>query len=258
MDEKQSIPESAKLKTLFLKWLDNFWYHYKWHTIAVAFVVCILIICISQTASRPTYDAHVIYAGGTDVSKIEGDEDSEFKTLMKAYQRFVPDFDGDGERRINLATLFLPSAEDIKEVESKNDGTEINYTLIADNDEMFRQCMTFGDYYIIILSESLYTEWTKNAENNPFAEIRAYLPEDAEIAENEGENGYRLAGEHGVYLSSTPLADNPGFKDLGEDSIIVMRRFTTFGTQMKGSKATEFYKHNENILRLMLKDQAYS
>ncbi len=258
MNENEKHTENIKSTSRLLRWLDNFWYHYKWHTIAAVFAVFVVVLCILQTCSRPDYDIHVMYAGGTDISRAEVGGESEFRELTKAYQRFVSDFSGDGERRVNLSVLFLPSQEQIKEIESRHDGTEVNYALIKDNKEILRQSIAFGDYYIIILSEALFNEYTKIEKNNPFAEIRPYLPDGAKIAEKEGDEGYRLAGECGVYLSSTPLADNPGFKDLGDDSIIVIRRFTEFGTQFKGEKATEFYERNEKTLRLMLLDEAYS
>ncbi|MBE6634853.1 MAG: hypothetical protein E7617_01455 [Ruminococcaceae bacterium] len=258
MNENEKYTDSPEPKSRFFAWLDNFWYHYKWHTIAALFIVFVLVLCIMQTCSRPNYDIHVMYAGGTDISRAESGGESEFRELTKAYQRFVSDFDGDGERRVNLSALFIPSKEDIKEIESRHDGTEVNYALIEDNKEIFRQSIVFGDYYIIILSESLFIECTKNESNNPFANIRDYLPDNAKIAEAAGDEGYLLAGECGVYLSSTPLYDNPGFSSLGSDSIIAIRRFTEFGTQFKGDAATEFYKHNEMVFRLMLNDEAYA
>ena len=33
----------GSVKSGFTAWLDNFWYHYKWHTIAIAFVIAVVV-----------------------------------------------------------------------------------------------------------------------------------------------------------------------------------------------------------------------
>ena len=43
----------------FLKWLDNYWYHYKWHTIIVAFFLIIGIISTVQIFNRETYEDNI-------------------------------------------------------------------------------------------------------------------------------------------------------------------------------------------------------
>ena len=45
-----------------LKWLDNFWYHYKWPTIIAAFFIAVFAICIAQAVTRSEYDMYVRYA----------------------------------------------------------------------------------------------------------------------------------------------------------------------------------------------------
>ena len=47
----------------FFKWLDNFWYHYKWHTIIAVFAIIVVIVGISQVVSKGTADVGVIYGG---------------------------------------------------------------------------------------------------------------------------------------------------------------------------------------------------
>ena len=45
------------------KWLENYWYHYKWATIIVLFFVTVFAIGIYQMASKSDYDTQIVYAG---------------------------------------------------------------------------------------------------------------------------------------------------------------------------------------------------
>ena len=59
MEENKYTPtEEVEVgKQSFAKWLDNYWYHYKWHTIAVVFVIIVAIVCTVQLINRTVYDA---------------------------------------------------------------------------------------------------------------------------------------------------------------------------------------------------------
>ena len=59
LQEKTIAVEKGK----FLKWLDNYWYHYKWHTIIVSFFLIIGAISITQLFGRVSYDAYLMYVG---------------------------------------------------------------------------------------------------------------------------------------------------------------------------------------------------
>jgi hypothetical protein len=258
---KEKRDESAGIRHPFISFLDNFWYHYKWHTIVALVLIFAIVFSTVQVFNKPKYDLYIMYAGGTDVRMTgSGGEESDYAKLHSAVKRYVADGNGDGERTISLLNLYLPSAEQIKKVESINDGTEINYTLIWQNDESFRQNIVYGNYYVCLISEHLYREWTKEASSNPFTKVTDYLPTDAEYTlgkqDTEAE-GYVLPGEFGVYLSSTPLSERPGFDKLGEDTVLCLRRYTKASSKVSGIAAEDYYANCEQIFRLMLADKAY-
>ena len=63
MDGKIPAGE-IKDKSEFLKWFDNFWYHYKVHTIIVLFALFVLIVCVLQTCTSSSGgDITIMYAG---------------------------------------------------------------------------------------------------------------------------------------------------------------------------------------------------
>ena len=247
---ENELSGDIKIQSPFMKKLENFFYHYKWHTIIAAFFVFILALCVFQTCKKTSYDAYIMYAGGKNLRTMEeGETESTFVILYKTMGFYVGDYDEDGEKNVSFSDIFLPSADEIKKLEEEGNAP---YTLLGDNDELFRNNMLSGNYYVCLLSEYLFNEWTKN-DNNPFVSITDYLPEGAKIANVEGEDGYRLASDCGVYLSSTPLKDEPGFKYLPDDTIICLRKFSKASTP--GRKGENIYKNSEKLLCALLKGE---
>ena len=69
--------------------IENFFYHYKWHTIVAAFVTVILIIVGVQMCSKDDYDSYILYAGGHSISR-QGDSDvAEYVKITSAIKLSV-------------------------------------------------------------------------------------------------------------------------------------------------------------------------
>lgn len=255
-DGKLGGDVKIKIKSPIVTWLENFFYHYKWHVICGAVAVFFLTFCILQTCSRTTFDSYILYAGGKNLRvTAEGEAEATFTPIYQAAQRFVPDFDENGERNISFLDIYLPSSEEIKALESGKEG--VNHSLLAENGELFRTNMLTGEYYICLISKPLFDEWTKNEENNPFVKISLLLPEGAKIAENAEDDGYLLASEWGVYLSSTPTGDNPGFKNLPVDTILCFRKLPVMSSGAS-KKANQAYENAKEVFINILSDEAYS
>ena len=45
------------------KFLENYWYHYKWPTIIIISSILVSIICLVQCTKKDEYDMYVLYAG---------------------------------------------------------------------------------------------------------------------------------------------------------------------------------------------------
>lgn len=53
-------------KSNFKAWLENYWYHYKWHTIIALFLVVTIGVSVTQCAAKPNYDqSAVLYCDRT-------------------------------------------------------------------------------------------------------------------------------------------------------------------------------------------------
>ncbi len=59
------------IKSPFLTWLDNFWYHYKWTVIIVAFFVVTFLVCFVQCNAQQQSDSYVAFAGPAQLSEAE-------------------------------------------------------------------------------------------------------------------------------------------------------------------------------------------
>ena len=55
--------EEYKPRT-FKEKLDNFWFHYKWHTIAILLALVVLCTGVSQCAGRTNYDMEMLEETG--------------------------------------------------------------------------------------------------------------------------------------------------------------------------------------------------
>ena len=228
-----------KLKSPFFKWLDNFFYHYKWHTLVALFLVFTVVVCSLQMCAKTSFDLHIMYAGGGEISQRAAENDlSDYQKFTSSVKSFTDDFDGDGAKNINLQVLYIPTEEEIREIEN-DPRREVNYTLISSNTETFSQNIYFGEYYICLLSENLFANWSKK-DVQIFAAIDGYT--------NGNSEDYVYASEYGVYLSSTELYKLPGFSQLPEDTVICIRVFGDFTDN--DDKAV--YNNSEKTLRAML------
>ena len=81
-----------------LKWLDNFWYHYKWVVIIVTFFLIIGIILTVQLVTRKNYDVYIMYLGDASIP------DTKYQDIMDSFEKIADDYNGDGEILLNFSS----------------------------------------------------------------------------------------------------------------------------------------------------------
>lgn len=228
MDENKNtqIEDIKEEKQSFSKWLDNYWYHYKWHTIAVIFVLVVAIVCTVQLVNRNEYDAVIAYAGSKDVSKkAENGDVAEIVTMQSSLKDVVDDVDENGEVSVSLETFFWLSASEIKALEAelaekREDGgvvEEINYALLTSNRDTVNSLILSSEYFLWFMSDDLYEYIKASSDESRFIDLAA-MPDGDSTAEFYGEDTCA------VYLKSTEFYKMPGICDLPEDTLIVVRR----------------------------------
>ena len=52
----KTYTDGIQVESKFLKWFENYWYHYKWITIGVAILVAVILVCSIQAATKKRED----------------------------------------------------------------------------------------------------------------------------------------------------------------------------------------------------------
>lgn len=97
-----------------LKWLDNFWYHYKWVTLVTIFFVVTLTIIIVQMITKTNPDCNILYGGPAVLTA------NQTKEIENAFNALLPeDYNGDGEKNISLQSITLMTKEQLTAAEAQ-------------------------------------------------------------------------------------------------------------------------------------------
>lgn len=109
-EAKRRAEEQAKLDALKpppspqKKKADNFWYHYKWHTIAAAVVVALAVFFVRDVVLSTDPDATILFVTNTPVSQETQD------ALQAILVEQGIDGNGDGEVSILVDYIYTPPA----------------------------------------------------------------------------------------------------------------------------------------------------
>lgn len=245
MAEKyEKIDGDIKISSPFLKKLDNFWYHYKWHTIAAVAVVIIILVLTLQTCSRTTYDGYILYAGPYEIKKTSsGGNVAPYSTMLSSLKKVCSDFDGDGNINVTLQNLFVLNDEEADELYETTPGQSINTTLVQEDTKMLGQTMLYGDYYVCFLSERLFLEYEERYSGAIFADVSPYL---------DAEKEYELASENGVYLRSLDIYSLPEICNLPDDTVVCLRALSEVSSHLNKKDAEKAYSYGEEIFKNIL------
>lgn len=239
MDEKYPQTEIAP-KGKFFTWLDNYWYHYKWHTLIGAFALIVIVVCTLQMCSKEKYDLYVLYAGDTEISeRANAGGVSPAQTLAQGLRREAGDLDGDGNSAVALQTLFYMTPDQISSF-APEDGYELNLNLLSENAEMLRNQLLMSDYYLLILSREAY-EYHAAALPGVFEDL------SARVAQQKRVDGCA------VLLSETALSALPGFSDLPADTVVCVRALSDVTKKLNKRSAETYHARALTVLDTITK-----
>lgn len=211
MNEEKRPERDIVVESKFVKWLDNFWYHYKWVTIGIAVAAIIFIICIAQSCSKEDRDIMIVYAGPNSLSVSEQEQLGDLMSLM-----LPNDLDGNGESVAHLNTFQIYSEEQIKAIEANTDAD--GKPLIVDRGrntstyQQYSNYMQTGESSVCFLDPWLYEQMLQSNAICPLSEVLSEIPQGA-------------MDEYGVRLGDTELYQNYDLlKLLPEDTVICLMR----------------------------------
>ena len=216
MEDKKIYTEGIQPQGKFMKWLDNYWYHYKWITIGVAFFVVIFLVCTLQTCEKENEDTTVLYAGPYQMSA------REIESFRGVINGLMPeDFDGDGKKYAGIVNYYILSEEQIKEIEAQTDEAgvrlDVNNQYITSNYDSYYDYIMSGESAICFVDKHLYYELAKASRLVPLVSV---LGEDSEYESDE----------YGIILGKTELYESySALRALPEDTVVCFLRQTVAG-----------------------------
>jgi hypothetical protein len=245
MEEKnlKNPTENAKHPTRV--WLENFWYHYKIHTLVAVFVVVALTVILTQMADREEYDVHVVYAGTHHISGSGQNGDiAPHVAMVGSLKKVAGDYNEDGNVNVNLLTYHIYTAKEADEYLEKNPDKSLNEVKMRDERSNLSSNLLFGEYYVYFLSEGLYNEYYEQYEGELFRPLVPFA--------KEGYSGYEYAlGGRGVYLRSLPLKDQPVLADLPDDTVVCLRAVSEVSDAF-GQHNEDMYEASCDVMRRIL------
>ncbi|MBO5897694.1 MAG: hypothetical protein J6R04_01655 [Clostridia bacterium] len=193
-------------KSAFLRWLDNFWYHHKWHTFFGAFILLLLLVMLMQCRNENGNDLVVTYCGpfGFLTAESEGARDALNEAMPQ-------DYDGNGEKYVEFVRYQVYSEEEMIADKEANDGEgTVNVSYNAHQLELFNDFMMTGECSIYLLSPYIYD----------YIQPRGNLKKLAEVMDAVPEHAY---DEYAIRLSETALYQNtPALQLLSPDTLVCL------------------------------------
>ena len=217
-----------------LKWLENYWYHYKWITVIVAFFAVAVLIMTAQFFTRDKYDAMILYTGPRIPNANQTLEiESAFEDVL------TEDFDGNGKREVTLNSMFLMTDEQLKDdryTHDENGNTlYINTKDMVTTKQQFTTQIFVGEALICLLDPAWY---------DLVAKKDAFVPLN-ELVEEVPENTY---DDCALYLRDTGFGEYfTALNTLPEDTLICFRRMSSTSGLKNEKKEEERYEFNKRF-----------
>ena len=213
MNDEKQYTEGISIKgNKFLIWFDNYWYHYKWVTIVVAFAVIVFSVCIIQACSNKKADVIVTYAGPT---YLQVDQKISVEEVLNK------GINGTGEgATIGFKAYYLLTQGQIEQIqkETGSDGYPKHVDTAFNSQEMdnFESQLMSGSGSIILVDKDMYAMFfgsTGETERlQPLNEVLGSTPSNAIDS-----YGIRL-GDTAIYKNSTDLQRLP------EDTVVCLHK----------------------------------
>ena len=178
----------------FWKWLENYWYHYKWVTIVAIFVAVLVVVGVSQMINKEDADVRMVYFGPAAVS---GEQASDIEFAFEQMMKY--DYNGDGTKTVQITVLNYYTeelyAEKMKESEEKGTFFAYDPSNASDTISQLNTLIGSGDTVICLLDDSMYADLKEQGAFETLETVLGYKPEKA-------------LDDYSVYLGDTGLVQS--------------------------------------------------
>lgn len=239
MEEKDKpIEESVAdggvgAKMSFGKWIENVWYHYKWHIIGIAFMLLVVIVCVTQCVGKSSEpaDLRIIYAGSYQVPKTT-DENGKvpFKELSDTLQNLISDYDENGTKVLGFESYYWMSAEELDALAESNaalpmeDRIDVEYhaSVVYQSIVDINNLVQHSDYYVWLISDDLYNYMLRTSGGeNRFLSLENYVENGKTVNYYKDKDG--AVDTRAVYLKDLGISGMGNLSSLPEDTLVVLR-----------------------------------
>ena len=240
-EKLQGSDIKVTLKSPFLKWLDNFWYHHKWKVIIIAFFLIVIVVGVVQMIGKEKYDIEVTIATNT-IFYAENVDKAE-----NALAALMPeDMNGDGKKNVQLNLYKIYSEDEMKaenEKETDAGGNPIIYVDASYNKDQISQFNSYlmtGECTVMIVSRYMYEDLVSRRTDDILLKPMSEIYGD-KLPEGTMPDGY------GITLSKTGAYKNlSAFDWIPGDSVVCIMRPFTFGKgadEEQYAKSVEYFKN---------------
>ena len=210
----------------FKKWLENFWYHYKWPVIIGAFFVIVASVCFSQMATKESYDMYIRYVGDNEITR------ESYQDIKNSFERTKLDANGDKKTAVAFdQVVYISDTENVLINEMNAIAKDTLSALVAQS------------YYIYLMDTAAYEVY---ADYGAFEELGKIFETDmSDIAYDE----------YAVYFNQTEFyKNNPGMEWVDDDVILVLKiaPFKMSTTPTKHAAEIESFEFHKALFKLMI------
>ena len=100
----EAKPSEIEVKpTTFMGKLENFWYHYKVHTLLIFFLTVVIAFVTVQCATREKYDFSVMYFAFEAAAPVQLEKAEAY------FEKYAEDLDGNGEVNVKIVDCSFNS-----------------------------------------------------------------------------------------------------------------------------------------------------
>ena len=218
------------------KWFDNFWYHYKWHTIIAAIGVFAVLFCTLSMCRRREPDYYFYYAGPGEFSGTE--QSAIVDSLGRASGQ-------DGrDAAVSISFLFLMTNDQVARWNEENAGSgyTVSGALIMQNRDLLSDEIMTGNALLFFMDPEVLASTQESSD--AFLKIRQFAPESTPDE--------AFSGEYGIKLSYTVFASDPAFAAFPEGTVLAIRNGISALTLFQREKALENRARYEALLKRWL------
>ena len=213
--------------------IQNFWYHYKWHSVAALIVVLVAVVCVLQFCQREEYDAYILYAGSYSIGRTAEDGDvPEIVDITSSLKKISEDFDGNGEININFNNYYYLSNDEASERDDVNSG------LLASDTKALSSVLEHSEYYLLFISKAVYENYHKVGDDDLFVDLTSYASYNPDA---------KFYAPNAILLSSIDASKRAGLSSLPEDTLICIRF-----PSILGGKSKEHQAYFENAKQMLI------